>query len=85
MATSSSEGTLVRIFDTKTTQQINELRRGGEPATIFNIKFRADSKILMVTSNKGTLHLFSLEQDMSPYVEDERWELRKGELINDFI
>lgn len=59
-ATSSELGTLVRIFDTVTSNQIGELRRGTEPASIQNIYFSDDSKFLMTSSDKSTLHIYSL-------------------------
>jgi WD40 repeat protein len=59
-ATSSEVGTLVRIFDTETLNQIGEFRRGSDQAKIQNIYFSDDSKFLLLTSDKSTLHIYSL-------------------------
>ncbi len=63
LATSSEKGTLIRIFDTDTGQQLRELRRGADRAEIFSITFNPTSTYLVVTSDKGTVHVYGLEQD----------------------
>jgi len=65
LATSSEKGTLIRIFDTDTGQQLRELRRGADRAEIFSITFNPTSTYLVVTSDKGTVHVYGLEQDAS--------------------
>lgn len=63
LATTSDKGTLIRLFNTKTGDQLHELRRGSEPATIQNIAFEIDSgKYLTCCSNKETIHIFKSEQ-----------------------
>jgi len=65
LATSSEKGTLIRIFDTDTGQQLRELRRGADKAEIFSITFNPLATYLVVTSDKGTVHIYGLEQDAS--------------------
>ncbi|XP_055346055.1 WD repeat domain phosphoinositide-interacting protein 3-like isoform X2 [Paramacrobiotus metropolitanus] len=65
VATASEKGTLVRIFDTASGQQLNELRRGAHHANIFCMNFSVDSRLLCLSSDHGTLHIFSLE-DQKP-------------------
>jgi WD40 repeat protein len=60
LATASEKGTLLRIFDTHTGQMLKELRRGTERAVIQSISFNADSTFVAASSDKGTVHIFSL-------------------------
>lgn len=59
-ATSGELGTLVRIYDTDTMNQISEFRRGTDYANIQNIYFSDDSKFLLISSDRSTLHIYSL-------------------------
>jgi WD40 repeat protein len=60
LATTSSRGTLVRIWDSHTGKLVRELRRGSDKAEIYGVAFRPDEKELCVWSDKGTLHVFAL-------------------------
>lgn len=60
LATSSELGTLIRVFDTKTFDQIAEFRRGTESAAIFSLAISRGNRWLACTSDKGTLHIFDL-------------------------
>jgi len=63
LATASEKGTLIRIFDTATGQQLRELRRGADKAEIYCITFNPTSTYLVVSSDKGTVHIYGLTQD----------------------
>jgi len=63
VATASEKGTLIRVFSTANGQKLREVRRGSSSAEIYSIKFRSDSKLLVVTSHTGTVHWYSLEQE----------------------
>ncbi|KAK0190969.1 SVP1-like protein 2 [Armillaria mellea] len=60
LATTSSRGTLVRIWDSLTGKLVRELRRGTDKADIFGVAFRPDEEELCVWSDKGTVHVFTL-------------------------
>jgi len=60
LATTSEKGTLVRLWDTATGQQLHQLRRGADPARIYSLSFSPTAEWLALTSDKGTLHVFSL-------------------------
>ncbi|KAF8631577.1 hypothetical protein AX15_002328 [Amanita polypyramis BW_CC] len=60
LATTSSRGTLVRIWDPITGKLIRELRRGADKAEIYGVAFRPDERELCVWSDKGTVHVFTL-------------------------
>ncbi|CAK8694892.1 unnamed protein product [Clavelina lepadiformis] len=67
LATASHKGTLLRIFDTTSGEQVGELRRGSGNARIFCMNFNADSTLLCASSDHGTVHIFSLdEKNTSP-------------------
>ncbi|XP_023324164.1 WD repeat domain phosphoinositide-interacting protein 3 [Eurytemora carolleeae] len=62
IATASCKGTLIRVFDVLNGSLLCELRRGSNPATIYCINFNSDSSLLCVSSDHGTIHIFSLEE-----------------------
>jgi len=64
LATSSTVGTLVRIFDTKTGERLMEFRRGAQNAEIQCLAFNKDSTALVLTSNKGTVHIYSCTSEI---------------------
>lgn len=61
LATASEKGTLIRIFDTTTGANLQEVRRGVDRADIYSICFNSTSQWLAVSSDKGTVHVFSLK------------------------
>lgn len=60
LATTSSRGTLIRIWDTCHGVLQKEFRRGSDKAEIYGVAFRPDEKEVAVWSDKGTVHVFSL-------------------------
>ncbi|GAA5902157.1 hypothetical protein JCM6882_006716 [Rhodosporidiobolus microsporus] len=63
LATSSSKGTLVRVWDPYTSALVKELRRGTDTAEIFGISFRRDGGAVAVSSDKGTVHVWDLKRE----------------------
>ncbi|CAH2011072.1 unnamed protein product [Acanthoscelides obtectus] len=61
LATASNKGTLIRVWDTTTKNQLVELRRGSDLATIYCINFSRDSDYLCCSSDKGTVHIFAIK------------------------
>ncbi len=59
LVTASDKGTLIRIFDVETKEKKNELRRGADPTKINDLRFNHDNSILLVSSIKGTIHLYN--------------------------
>ena len=60
LATASEQGTLIRVFDTRTLDQIAEFRRGVDKAIVFSLAFSEGEKWVACTSDKGTVHIFDL-------------------------
>lgn len=86
LATASEKGTLIRIFDTATGAPLQELRRGADRAEIYSICFNYNSSWLAVSSDKGTIHIFSLKgiqpaQPPKP-VEPESKDDKNGSKVN---
>lgn len=65
LATASLKGTLIRIYDTDTSQLIQELRRGAESAEIYCISFDKTGKYLAVSSDRKTVHIFFINSEES--------------------
>ena len=62
VATTSTVGTLIRVFNTHTGQKTHEFRRGKDSATIWSLSFDPISRYLSVNSDKATVHIFSLNE-----------------------
>mgnify|MGYP001083680742 CR=1 FL=1 len=63
LATASEKGTLIRVFDTYTGVKLQEVRRGADRADIYSISFSPDSRFFCTSSDKGTIHIFALNND----------------------
>ncbi|KAF9605756.1 hypothetical protein IFM89_018152 [Coptis chinensis] len=61
VATCSSKGTLVRIFNTLDGTLLQEVRRGADRAEIYSLAFSPTAQWLAVSSDKGTVHVFGLK------------------------
>nr|XP_020150388.1 autophagy-related protein 18d-like [Aegilops tauschii subsp. strangulata] len=95
LATAGTRGTLVRIFSTADGTKLQELRRGTEGADIHCIAFSHDSKWLAVSSDKATVHVFSindfnltsstLEEDHASYLPtyfSSKWSFAQFRIPN---
>ena len=62
IATASEKGTLIRIFSSMDGSKMREVRRGSDPARIHSLAFskEEDPEWLAASSDKGTVHVFSL-------------------------
>ncbi|KAL1197063.1 Autophagy-related protein 18e [Cardamine amara subsp. amara] len=64
LATASTKGTLIRVFNVLDGTLLQELRRGMEKAEIYSIAISWNLKWVAVSSDKGTLHVFRLRPDI---------------------
>ena len=61
IATASDKGTLIRIYSaTDGSSILQEVRRGAEKAEIYSLAYDPLSKFLACSSDRGTVHIFSL-------------------------
>lgn len=60
LATTSQQGTLIRVFSTRANTQTHEFRRGLDHALIYGLAISPTKQFIALTSDKGTLHIFDL-------------------------
>ncbi|KAK4542463.1 hypothetical protein LTR36_006715 [Oleoguttula mirabilis] len=77
LATASEQGTLLRIFNTRTTDELAEFRRGVDHAIIYSLAFSPGNRWLACTSDKGTLHIFDLRPPDPATIAAEQDRLAK--------
>ncbi|KAK9735457.1 hypothetical protein RND81_04G206500 [Saponaria officinalis] len=63
LATASTKGTLIRVFNALDGTLLQEVRRGTDKAEIQSIAFSFDARWLAASSDRGTIHVFSLKLD----------------------
>ena len=61
IASASVKGTLIRIWDSVRRVMLVELRRGSDQATLYCINFSLRDEWLCCSSDKGTVHVFALQ------------------------
>jgi len=64
LATASKKGTLIRIWETSSGHQLQEMRRGVDQAIIYSVCFSQQSQWLATSSDKGTIHVFKLNDNV---------------------
>jgi WD40 repeat protein len=67
IATASEKGTLIRVWDCGSGEPLRELRRGVDRAEIYSLSFNTTSSYLACSSDKGTIHIFSLLENVIIY------------------
>ncbi|KAI8797279.1 WD repeat domain phosphoinositide-interacting protein 4 [Biomphalaria glabrata] len=66
IATASTQGTNIHLYNVHT-KVITKLRRGLDKANIYCLNFSKDSSYLSCSSDKGTVHVWSLKDpEMNP-------------------
>lgn len=58
LITASTKGTLIRIFNLEDASLVQEVRRGCDPVKILDLSLSNDNNVLLVSSKKGTIHLY---------------------------
>lgn len=62
LATTSTRGTTIRVFSLPDGVEQFAFRRGSTPAEVTSITFSEDSSLICVSSEKPTIHIFSLHK-----------------------
>jgi autophagy-related protein 18 len=63
LATSSTKGTIIRVFSIPKGEKLFTFKRGISSAIIHSINFNIDGDKMIITSETGTLHLFDLKNN----------------------
>lgn len=64
LASASEKGTLIRLWDCHTGEPLREFRRGMDRAEIYYIAFNHQTTFLACSSDKGTIHIFALNDNL---------------------
>ena len=76
LATASDKGTLIRLFRSETGDRLQELRRGSDKAEIFNLSIDLQSNWIACTSDKGTVHVFSIRNALHEALRENEEKAR---------
>lgn len=60
LATTSTKGTLIRLFSTNDLTKLFEFRRGTSSAAITSLAFHPTEQLFACSSVRGTVHIYSL-------------------------
>ncbi|WVZ67530.1 hypothetical protein U9M48_016592 [Paspalum notatum var. saurae] len=71
IATASTKGTLVRIYNAAEGNLLQEVRRGADRAEIYSLAFSNNLQYLAVSSDKGTIHVFNLKINVGSTPNDK--------------
>ena len=82
IASASERGTIIKIFRTIDGYPIQELRRGTEPAEIYSLAFDLKSKYIACSSNKGTIHIFNINNNQSEDNEAKNQKSIFGNIVS---
>ncbi|ODV96537.1 hypothetical protein PACTADRAFT_83875 [Pachysolen tannophilus NRRL Y-2460] len=63
VATASSKGTIIRVFNCFTGKKLHEFRRGSYGTSIHSLNFNSDSSLLCSSSGTETIHIFKLTDE----------------------
>lgn len=74
LITASTKGTLIRIFDIDTGELKQEVRRGCDPVKILDLSLSNDNSVLLVSSVKGTIHLYNTELNEECEIKNKSWD-----------
>ena len=75
LATASSKGTLIRIFNALSGEQLTELRRGASQAIITDLSIDPTNIYVSACSDNGTVHIFKIHDDSQAGVENKKSSL----------
>mmetsp|Transcript_13523 Transcript_13523/g.47029 ORF Transcript_13523/g.47029 Transcript_13523/m.47029 type:complete len:384 (-) Transcript_13523:1317-2468(-) len=79
LATASERGTIIRVFDTLSGKQLQEVRRGASAAEISSLAFDHKCSLLSCSSVRGTVHVFTLvDAPSAPTSSENSSEERAG-------
>ena len=72
IASSNENGTIIKIHSCNDGALLQEFKRGHEKAKINYICFDNDTKLMAVSSSRGTIHIFSMGSTIKKLKEHEK-------------
>jgi hypothetical protein len=79
LATASEDGKKIRIFESETLNQLQELNRGKEKAEIKYISIDFKNQYLAASSERGTIHIWSLYQSLAKLKESGKYKINEND------
>ena len=71
LATCSCKGAIIRIFSLPDGEKICTFKRGINPAYIFSLNFSKEGDKLIISSDKGIINLFDIDEEIEKLREDK--------------
>ena len=83
IGTCSLKGTLIRVYDIANKQLIREVRRGAESAHVNCIAFDISKKFFVVVSDRKTIHIFFLTNNINEnQIDNNNEDIKSNENDN---
>jgi len=79
IASASEKGTLIRIWNCHNGDPLRELRRGMDRAEIYCIAFNPASTFVACSSDKGTVHIYSVTGALPPKGRNNNAEIENSD------
>jgi WD40 repeat protein len=83
IASASEKGTIIRMYDVETKKLLNEFRRGTEHVPIIQLAFHPNMTMLLVESDKGTIHIFNTEIENTTDGNNE-WKVPENRIFENY-
>ena len=78
LLSSSIGGTQIKLFDTQTGDLLDNFKRGNDIAQIFSLSFNEDEKYMCCSSDKGTVHIFKMNEYEQAIIDEANKLIRKA-------
>jgi WD40 repeat protein len=85
LATCSCKGTIIRVFSLPDGEKICAFKRGINPAFIFSMNFSKEGDKLIISSDKGIINLFDIEEEIENIKENKEAKGFKKVMYRSFI
>ena len=85
LATCSCKGTIIRVFSLPDGEKLCTFKRGINPAFIFYMNFSKEGDKLIVSSDKGIIDLFDIEEEIENVKEHKEAKGFKKVMYRSFI